>query len=203
MLPDLRLLIPATVATFFLAAAVGLYASLRLVQDPFATDARTADESPINRIVTGWPMPESNRAAALRELAVLLKDGTPVALPVSLAPARNEQDQATATPAPADTPAPAETGIAPTPANGSVHAKDAANPVQITALPVTPDETLKTEPIAQPMTVEIVPEAGSVAKSAAPHAQRPARTVRRRPQPVAQPTEEALVTTARSDTPGN
>jgi len=72
MFPDLRLLISATVATFFLAAMVGLYASLRITQDQIAarTDSRIViEDSPITRIASAWPSPEPGRAAALRELA--------------------------------------------------------------------------------------------------------------------------------------
>lgn len=70
MFPDLRLLISATVATFFLAATAGLYASLRITQDQIAAraDAR-AEDSPITRIANTWPTPEPGRTAALRELA--------------------------------------------------------------------------------------------------------------------------------------
>jgi hypothetical protein len=72
MLPDLRLLISATVATFFLAATAGLYASLRITEEQIAAraDARAAHEdNPITRIANSWPAPEPGRAAALRELA--------------------------------------------------------------------------------------------------------------------------------------
>jgi hypothetical protein len=76
MFPDLRLLISATVATFFLTAMAGLYASLRITQDQIAarTEGRTViDESPITRISAGWPLLEPSRAAALRELAKIAK----------------------------------------------------------------------------------------------------------------------------------
>jgi hypothetical protein len=56
----------------FLAAMVGLYASLRVTQDQIAarTDGRIViEDSPITRIASAWPSPESGRAAALRELA--------------------------------------------------------------------------------------------------------------------------------------
>jgi hypothetical protein len=72
MLPDLRLLIPATVATFFLAAALGLFASLRIAQEPpFPRSDQLAygDDTPIARISASWPLPEPGRAAALRDLA--------------------------------------------------------------------------------------------------------------------------------------
>jgi hypothetical protein len=72
MLPDLRLLISATVATFFLAATAGLYASLRITQEQIAAraEARAAHEdNPITRIANTWPTPEPGRTAALRELA--------------------------------------------------------------------------------------------------------------------------------------
>ena len=70
MFPDLRLLISATVATFFLAATAGLYASLRINQDQIAAlaDARIIEDAPVTRIANGWPTPEPSRAAALRDL---------------------------------------------------------------------------------------------------------------------------------------
>ena len=70
MFPDLRLLISATVATFFLAATAGLYASLRITQDQITarTDARSIEDTPVTRIANGWPTPEPSRAAALRDL---------------------------------------------------------------------------------------------------------------------------------------
>ena len=70
MFPDLRLLISATVATFFLAATAGLYASLRITHDQIAarTDARPIEDAPVTRIANGWPTPEPSRAAALRDL---------------------------------------------------------------------------------------------------------------------------------------
>jgi len=70
MFPDLRLLISATVATFFLAATAGLYASLRINQDQIAAlaEARIIEDAPVTRIANGWPTPEPSRAAALRDL---------------------------------------------------------------------------------------------------------------------------------------
>lgn len=70
MFPDLRLLITATLSTFVVAAAVGLFASMRLVQEPLTTrnEGRIVDESPIDRISLNWPLLEPNRAAALRTL---------------------------------------------------------------------------------------------------------------------------------------
>lgn len=80
MLPDLRLLIPATVLTFLLAAAGGLYASIRITHDPMSSlaDSRMAidDQSPIMRISASWPLPEPGRSAALRELASAVKYST-------------------------------------------------------------------------------------------------------------------------------
>ncbi|NWG22913.1 MAG: hypothetical protein HXY30_00605 [Pseudorhodoplanes sp.] len=72
MLPDLRLLIPATVATFFLSAVLGLFASVQIVQEsPPARVASYApdDVTPIARISANWPLPDSGRIEALRELA--------------------------------------------------------------------------------------------------------------------------------------
>jgi hypothetical protein len=94
MFPDLRLLISATVATFFLAATAGLYASLRITQDQIAAraDARAAlEENPIMRITNSWPLPEPNRAAALRDLTKL-PSGMPIvaATEPESAPERSE-----------------------------------------------------------------------------------------------------------------
>jgi hypothetical protein len=72
MFPDLRLLIPATVATFFVTAAAGLYASMRITQEQIVAraEARAAfEDNPITRIAAAWPLPEPSRAAALREIA--------------------------------------------------------------------------------------------------------------------------------------
>jgi hypothetical protein len=80
MLPDLRLLITAIVVTFLLAAAAGLYASLRVTQEQIAAraDARAAlEENPITRISNSWPLPEPSRAAALRDLTKL-PSGMPI-----------------------------------------------------------------------------------------------------------------------------
>ena len=68
MFPDLRLLISATVATFFLAATAGLYASLRITQDQIPPRADAREDAPVTRIANGWPTPEPSRAAALRDL---------------------------------------------------------------------------------------------------------------------------------------
>jgi len=112
MLPDLRLLIPATVATFFLAAALGLFASLRIAQEP--PYARTdqiaaADDTPIARISAGWPFPDPDRAAALRDLARVVKlepgknpvasDAIPAAAEM---PSENAPQAAIVPPAPAE-----------------------------------------------------------------------------------------------------
>ena len=73
MLPNLRSLITATLSTFLLTAAAGLFVSLRLAQEPLTMrgDARaTFDESPVNRISLNWSLPEQDRAAALRGLAL-------------------------------------------------------------------------------------------------------------------------------------
>jgi hypothetical protein len=72
MLPDLRLLIPATVATFFLSAALGLFTSMQIVQESPPARAGSyaaAADTPIARISASWPMPDSGREEALRELA--------------------------------------------------------------------------------------------------------------------------------------
>lgn len=93
MFPDLRLLISATVATFFLAAMVGLYASLRITQDQIAAraDSRTAiDDSPITRISSAWPLLEPGRAAALRELAKIAKYSPVISDEPAIAPDRGD-----------------------------------------------------------------------------------------------------------------
>lgn len=87
MLPDLRLLIPATVATFFLAAALGLFASLRIAQEPpfpRPDQLPAGEETPIARISASWPLPEPGRAAALRDLTRVTR---PEPEPVAEAPA--------------------------------------------------------------------------------------------------------------------
>lgn len=79
MLPDLRLLIPATVATFFVAAAAGLFASVRVAQDSVEVhaDGRIAnDESAFTRISMSWPMPGANRAIAMQELSAFVRKAT-------------------------------------------------------------------------------------------------------------------------------
>ena len=80
MLPDLRLLITAIVVTFLLAAAAGLYASLRVTQEQIAAraDVRASyEENPIMRIANSWPLPEPSRAQALRDLTKL-PSGMPI-----------------------------------------------------------------------------------------------------------------------------
>ncbi len=82
MFPDLRLLISATVVTFFLAATAGLYASLRITQDQITSrnDSRAAiEDTPIARIAATWPIPEPDRSAALRELMKVAKSPPVVA----------------------------------------------------------------------------------------------------------------------------
>ncbi len=74
MLPDLRILIPATIATFVLSAAAGLYASIRITQEPLnaLAEGRSTDEqTPSMRISASWPTRELPRGASLHELALL------------------------------------------------------------------------------------------------------------------------------------
>ena len=95
MFPDLRLLISATVATFFLAATAGLYASMRITQDQIATrnDSRVAiEDSPIARISAAWPTPEPGRAAALRELTKIAKSSPVISDEIPDAPDRGDID---------------------------------------------------------------------------------------------------------------
>jgi hypothetical protein len=82
MFPDLRLLISATVAAFFLAATAGLYASVRITPDQITTrsDSRGAiEDTPIARISSSWPAPEPGRTAALWELTKIAKSAPIVA----------------------------------------------------------------------------------------------------------------------------
>ena len=133
MFPDLRLLISATVATFFLAATAGLYASLRITQDQIATraDSRVAiEDSPIARIAATWPIPEPDRASALRELSKIAKSSPVIADEPADTPDRGDIDvpdtaAQPVTPAPTeDTPAQhatGSTGIAAQPDAGSLN----------------------------------------------------------------------------------
>jgi hypothetical protein len=104
MLPDLRLLITAIVVTFLLAAAAGLYASLRVTQDQIAAraDVRASyEENPIMRIANSWPLPEPSRAQALRDLTKL-PSGMPIvaATEPEPAPERSEPQIAVELPQP-------------------------------------------------------------------------------------------------------
>ena len=103
MLPDLRLLIPATVLTFLLAAVGGLYASIRISHEPMSAlaDSRMAidEQSPIMRISASWPLPEPGRSAALRELASAVKYSTlSIPDPASAPAVPSEPDVRTAIP---------------------------------------------------------------------------------------------------------
>ena len=94
MFPDLRLLISATVVTFFLAATAGLYASLRITQDQIAArnDGR-GEDSPIARISASWPAPEPGRTAALWELTKIARSPPVIAADESAdAPERGDID---------------------------------------------------------------------------------------------------------------
>jgi hypothetical protein len=53
MLPDLRVLLVATVTTFLLATGVGLYASVRLLPEPLAAVHPDRD-TPISRVALSW-----------------------------------------------------------------------------------------------------------------------------------------------------
>lgn len=80
MLPNLRLLITATLSTFLLTAAAGLFVSLRLGHEPLTMrgDARAAfDENPINRISLSWSRPDQDRVAALRHLTLPANSAAP------------------------------------------------------------------------------------------------------------------------------
>ena len=73
MFPDLRLLISATVATFFLAAMAGLYASLPTTQDQITARAESRaalDDSPITRISDGGRRRSRTRSRFARSCGI-------------------------------------------------------------------------------------------------------------------------------------
>jgi hypothetical protein len=69
MLPDLRVLLLATITTFLLATGAGLYASVHLLPDPLAAAQRDR-ETPVSRVALSW---QDMTRAPLREF-------TPVAI---------------------------------------------------------------------------------------------------------------------------
>jgi hypothetical protein len=69
MLPDLRVLLLATITTFMLATGAGLYASVRLLPDPLVA-AHPDRDTPISRVALSW---QDLNSAPLREF-------TPVAI---------------------------------------------------------------------------------------------------------------------------
>ncbi len=131
MFSDLRLLISATVAAFFLAAMASLYVSLRITHDQIAarTDGRAmTEDTPIARISTAWPSLEPGRAAALRDLARIVNyspavPGEPEGIEggdVSAVPDITQPD----TPATAPQDAAGSTGLAASPEHAAVNRSD-------------------------------------------------------------------------------
>lgn len=99
MLPDLRVLLLATVTTFLLATGVGLFASVRLLPDPLAA-AHPDRDTPISRVALSWQ--DLNRGP-LREItpAVIERDIAPdVSKPKeTVAPQPKAEDRPFAAPA--------------------------------------------------------------------------------------------------------
>jgi hypothetical protein len=161
MLPDLRLLIPATVAAFLVAAAAGLFASIRVAQDSIEVhaDGRIATEqSAFTRISMSWPMPGANRAIAMQELSAFVRQAALAPLkaavavePAVAAPARLTVEKATppqAEPEPLqaslDGASPIDVKIPPEPASASDGRPDLpplANEPHRAAAEVTPATT--------------------------------------------------------------
>jgi hypothetical protein len=80
MLPDLRLLVIATVSTFVVTVGAGLFASIRLLPEPLSVhgDRNFGDDSPINRIAVSWPDPSR---PSMRDLMIAPKQAKPLDLP--------------------------------------------------------------------------------------------------------------------------
>lgn len=198
MLPDLRLLIPATVATFFLAAALGLFASLRVAQEPpYVRSEQFAgsDDTPIARISASWPLPEPGRAAALRDLAKVVK------LEPSNSPVTNDASSGAGdTPAPASLaageetmkPAPGEERREQVAATPPASATDAATDSRTTETlrQPQPETTTEGQRIAsRPEPAETAEDNGTRAQTAPaevvePRVKRPRVVVKKRPRPV-------------------
>lgn len=103
MLPDLRLLIIATLSTFMVSVGVGLYASTRFAQDPLSVRAEThgtIEEAATSRF-HNLPTPEQSREAALRSLnsdiTASIKTSVPQESTSVLAPAVEPEKTAPAT----------------------------------------------------------------------------------------------------------
>jgi hypothetical protein len=186
MFPDLRLLISATIATFFLAATAGLYASLRITQDQMAAhgEVRAAiEETPIARIVATWPIPEPDRVAAMRELMRIAK-----APPVAATE-------------PADMPDPTETDIAPqaikpetpaddTPAHESKGSNGIATQQEVSTNTQSDHPDIQGNVSDAPdmrKTTVIIEKAAAAMKKAHLRKKKPAKIVQRRKQIARQP----------------
>jgi hypothetical protein len=155
MLPNLRVLVTATLSTFILAAAAGLFASVRLMQEPLTarTDQRgTADDIPFNRIALNWPLPEPGRTAALCELTMLAP-----------APIDAHEGQPE-TSAPADAQEPLEQGSAdPDPDEAAAPDAQAAESDKMPSPEPAPDKRIDAVASAPSVMVEIPPASEPIA----------------------------------------
>lgn len=88
MLPDLRVLVIATVSTFVLTVCAGLFAAVRLVPEPLVVHAdRNRDELPFSRITVNWPDPA--RRAAREPLVVSAPAESPAPQTENIVPREN------------------------------------------------------------------------------------------------------------------
>lgn len=199
MLPDLRLLIPATVATFFLAAILGLFASLRIAQEPpYVRSEQIAgvDDTPIARISASWPLPEPGRAAALRDLAKVVKleparnpvatDASPSAgepsVPAIAAGADTAEPDAASKPREQVAATPPATATDAAPAPRTEPAEAAQQPQPVTA---TEGQRIasRPEPAERASEAEEPPAQAAPAEIVEPRAKRPRVVVRKRARP--------------------
>jgi hypothetical protein len=107
MLPDLRVLLLATVTTFLLATGVGLYASVRLLPEPLAAVHPDRD-TPISRVAVSWQ--DMTNAPARDITPAMIQRDAPVDSTDthdSVAPARKSDDRPTAAPVAEDSAPPA------------------------------------------------------------------------------------------------
>lgn len=177
MLPDLRVLLLATVTTFLLATGAGLYASVRLLPEPL-TAAHPDRDTPISRVALSW---QDMSRAPLREItpAVLHEPAdVPQAKEIIAPPVK---DSATPQPKAEDRPfasPPAQNVSVPSPAPGeSIAVKSERGPATTGAI---------TEP--QPATT--APQSGKPKFAARPD---PAEAVMDADPPAAtQPVPEVL-----------
>lgn len=190
MLPDLRLLIPATVATFFLAAALGLFASLRIAQEPpfpRADQLSAGEETPIARISASWPLPEPGRAAALRDLTrVTRPEPEPVAeAPVPAPAAALPQAEKPAAPTePKAEPAPAvKQATAPSPIASDAPAREPEAPAPAPAGSMTEGQRLASRPEpAERAESDETPAKAAPAEIAKPKLAKPRHVKKRTPR---------------------